>query len=289
MNKGYLLALSLGVLTATPAFCADLPWEMKLPFKEATIHYELSGSQQGQETLYIKDSGKLRARYHKASATMMGVTTSNDTVEFIDPDWIYSYDLVAKTGAKSTNPAKIYQAEYTKLSATEKKNFEKNAQEFGAGMMSQFGGSVTRSSGQVLGYDCEVITVNNGMSTVYQLRGSDLPLRSDVAVMGMKNSTVATKIDTSTAIPAAAFTHPAGITAVHNTEADSMMTSTIQGMVQSLKDPDGAKKMQQGGAATMMAPAMQQAMEEDGMSKEEQQEMMRQMQEAMQQMQKKQR
>ena len=289
MNKGFTLALSLGVLTTTPALGADLPWEMKLPFKEATIHYALSGSQQGQETLYIKDAGRLRAKYHKASATMMGVTTSNDTVEFIDPDWIYTYDLAAKTGAKTTNPAKVYQAEYNKLSATEKKNFEKNAQEFGAGMMSQFGGSVSRSSGQVLGYDCEVITVNNGMSTVYQLRGSDLPLRTDVSVMGMQNSTVATKVDTATAIPATAFTHPAGITAVQDAQADAMMISTIQGMVQSLKEPDGAKTMQQGGAAAMMQPAMQQAMEEDGLSKEEQQEMMRQMQEAMQQMQKQQR
>lgn len=289
MNKRFLLALSLGILTTTPALGADLPWEMKLPFKEATIHYQLSGSQQGQETLYIKDSGKLRAKYHKASATMMGVTTNNDTVEFIDPDWIYTYDLAAKTGAKTTNPAKVYQAEYTKLSATEKKNFEKNAQEFGAGMMSQFGGSVSRSSGQVLGYDCEVLTVNNGMSTVYQLRGSDLPLRTDVSVMGMKNSSVATKIDTTAAIPAAAFTHPAGITAVHDAQGDAMMTSTIQGMVQRLKEPDGAQKMQQGGAGMMMEPAMQQAMEEDGVSKEEQQEMMRQMREAMQQMQKNQR
>lgn len=289
MNKGFVLALSLGVVTATPVFGADLPWEVKLPFKEATIHYQLSGSQQGQETLYIKDSGRLRAKYRKASATMMGVTTSNDTVEFIDPDWIYSYDLAARTGAKTTNPAKVYQAEYNKLSATEKKNFEKNAQEFGAGMMSQFGGSVSRSSGQVLGYDCEVITVNNGMSTVYQLRGSDLPLRTDVSVMGVQNSTVATKIDTAAAIPATAFTHPAGITAVQDAQADAMMTSTIQGMVQSWKEPDGAKKMQQGGAGAMMGPAMQQAMEEDGVSKEEQQEMMRQMQEAMQQMQKNQR
>lgn len=289
MNKGFALALSLGVLTTTPALGADLPWEVKLPFKEATIHYTLSGSQQGQETLYIKDAGRLRAKYHKASATMMGVTTSNDTVEFIDPDWIYTYDLAAKTGAKTTNPAKVYQAEYNKLSATEKKNFEKNAQEFGAGMMSQFGGSVSRSSGQVLGYDCEVITVNNGMSTVYQLRGSDLPLRTDVSVMGMQNSTVATKVDTAAAIPATAFTHPAGITAVQDAQADAMMISTIQGMVQRLKEPDGAKTMQQGGAAAMMQPAMQQAMEEDGLSKEEQQEMMRQMQEAMQQMQKQQR
>ena len=44
----------------------DLPWEMKLPFKEATIHYELTGSEQGKETLYIKDYGKLRAKHHQS-------------------------------------------------------------------------------------------------------------------------------------------------------------------------------------------------------------------------------
>lgn len=279
MNKSSLLTLFLALLaTATTAVGADLPWEAKLPFKEAAIHYELTGTEQGQETVYIKDSGKLRAKYRKASATLMGVTTKHDTVEFIDPDFVYSYDLVAKTGSKTTNPAKVYLAEYNKLTAAEKKNFEKNAQEFGAGMMSQIGGSVSRGNGQVLGYDCEVITVNNGMSTVYQLRGSDLPLRSDVSIMGMKNSTIATKIDTSSSIPASAFVHPAGISATLNQEAESMMADTIEHMVQTLKQPEGAQTMQQGGAAMMMGPAMQRGMAEEGMSNEEQEEVMRQMQ-----------
>lgn len=290
MNKQYLLAVSLGVLApAAIAFAADLPWEVKLPFKEATIHYALSGTEQGQETLYIKDSGKLRAKYRKASATLMGVTTNNETVDFIDPNWVSSYNLIEKTGTKTTNPAKIYLNEYNKLTAAEKKNFEKNIQEFGTGMLSQFGASVTRGSGQVLGYDCEMITINNGMSTVYQLRGSDLSLRSDTSLMGMTNSVMATKIDTSSAIPASAFTHPVGISATLNQEAESMMTSTIAHMVQTLKQPDGAQKMQQGGPLMMMGPAMEQGMkegmEQDGLSKEEQQEMMQQMQKAMQQQQ----
>ena len=109
------------------AFGADLPWEMKLPFKEATIHYELKGSQQGSETLYVKEYGRLRAKHHKASSTIMGRTTASETLELIDPDWVTTYNLTQKTGEKFTNPNKLYLAEYSKFNSKEKMNFEKNA------------------------------------------------------------------------------------------------------------------------------------------------------------------
>jgi hypothetical protein len=259
---------------------------MQLPFKEATIHYQLSGSEQGEEILYIKEYGKLRAKYHTGTTTIMGVTNRSETVEMTDPDWVYSYDLIEKTGAKTTNPNKIYQAEYSKLSPAEKNNFEKNAREFGTSMMAQMGGSVSRGTANLLGYECEVISVNNGMSTVYTLRGTDLPLRSDVSVMGVSNSVVATRIDASSPIPEKAFAPPAGITASHNQEAEAMTVGMIQQVVASLKEKGGAGKMkQQAGPAMMMGPGMIQGLAEEGLSPEEQQEMMRQMQEAMQQLQ----
>lgn len=286
MKKHYLLVVSLGILAnGSLTWAGDFPWEMKLPFKEATIHYQLSGSEQGAETLYIKEYGKLRAKYHQGTTTIMGVSNKSETVEITDPDWVYSYDLVEKTGFKTTNPNKLYQSEYNKLSPGEKKNFVKNAKEFGTSLMGQMGGSVTRSSENYLGYECEVITVNNGMSTVYNLRGTDLPLRSEVSVMGIKNTHTATKIDTSSPVPESAFAPPAGITASHNQEAEAMTAGMIRQMVASFKDPEGGKKMQQQAAPAMTAPDMMQGMGAGALSPEEQQEMMRQMQEAMQQLQ----
>jgi hypothetical protein len=288
MRKQCLLVVSTILLF----FCAlawgeDLPWEMKLPFKEATIHYELTGSEQGKETLYIKDYGKLRAEHHQATAKVMGMTNKKDTMKIVDPDWIYSFDLIEKKGEKTTNPRKIYIAEYNKFNAEEKKNFEKNSKELGTSMMGQFGGSVKQKSGKLLGYDCDVTTIN-GMSTVHLLHGTDIPLRAEVSLMGMNSINAATKVDTSSAIADSAFTPPAGIVANVNQEAESMMTDMIHQTMDTLKKPDGAKQMQQLGQA--MAPGkegmLQGAAGANGMSKEDQAEMMRQMEEAMQHMQK---
>jgi hypothetical protein len=287
MRKNYLLAVSMILLF----FCSsvngeDLPWEMKTPFKEATIHYELTGSEQGKETLYIKEHGQFRATYHKATATIMGMTNATESMELVDPDWIYTFDLIEKKGEKTTNPHKIYRAEYTKLNAEEKKNFAKNAKELGTTMMGQFDGSVKQKSDKILGYDCDVTTVG-GMSTVYLLHGTDIPLRSEVSVMGMNSTQAATKIDTSTAIADSVFAPPPGITATLNQEAEQMMTGTIRQVIDTLKRPDGAKQMQQlGPPAASGMDGIQQGMGAEGISKEDQEEMMRQMGEAMQQMQK---
>lgn len=297
MNKQGVLMVSMVLLfLVSLAWGEDLPWEMKLPFKEATIHYDLSGSEQGKETLYIKEYGKLRAKHRQATTTMMGVTTKTQTLEITDPDWMYSYDLIEKKGVKTTNPRKIYLAEYSKLNAEEKRNFEKNSKELGTSMMGQFGGSVKQKGAKMLGYDCDVTTVN-GMSTVYLLHGTDIPLRAEVSVMGMNNTNAATKVDTATALPASAFAAPAGLVATVDQEAENMMTAMIKNTVDTLKQPDGAKRMQQAGPMGMMEGAggmekgmrqqgVQQGMLPEGMSQEEQQEMMRQMGEAMQHMKK---
>ncbi len=286
MYMRYLLGVFMGILlNGSPGWSADFPWEVKLPFKEATIHYQLNGTEQGEETLYIKDYGRIRAKYHKGTTTVMGMTTSTETVELQDPDWIFTYDLVEKTGSKSTNPSKLYKEEYTKLSSSEKKNFDKNAKVLGAGMMAQMGGSVTRTNATFMGYACDVVTVQ-GMSTSTVFQGTDIPLKTEMSMMGMKSSTIATKVDTSAAIPETVFFPPAGIAAELNPQAEAMMQGTIQQMVGTLKEPDGATKMQQQAQGGSMMPDRQKAMELDGMSGEEQQEMMRRMREAMEQMQK---
>ncbi len=285
MNKKYVLALSLVLFCfVAVAFADDLPWEKKLPFKHATIQYDLSGNEHGKETLYIKDYGKLRAKYHKATATIMGMTNKTETLEITDPDWISTYNLTDKTGSKITNPYKLYQAEYSKLSRTEKRNFEKNSKELGASMLGKFGGSVKPSSAQILGYDCDVTTVT-GMSTTYTLHGTDIPLRSEISAMGMNSSTTATQIDTATAIPDNTFSPPVGISALENQEMETMSRDSIMQVIDTLKEPDGAQKMQNFTPA-MGSGGMQERMEADGMSPDEQQEMMRQMEEAMKQMQK---
>lgn len=291
MNKKWLLLVSMILLFFTcRSWGADLPWEMKLPFKEATIYYELSGGEKGKETLYIKDYGRFQAKHHTSTMTMMGTTQKTDTIQITDPDWVTTYDLIEKKAGKTTNPIKIYREEYNKLTAEEKKNFEKNAKELGNNMAGQFGGSVQQNSSKILGYDCDVTTVA-GISTVHSLHGTGLPLRAEASLMGMKNVISATKIDTNSAIPDNAFAPPAGFSVALDQNMESMMTSMIQDTVETLKKPDGAKQMQQSGPLGMMGGKgmqqhMQKEMQQEGASPEEQQAIMRQMNEAMQQMQK---
>ncbi|WP_310599748.1 hypothetical protein [Desulfobulbus sp.] len=291
MNKKSLLWLTPMILLLVGRACADdLPWEKKLPFKEATIQYELTGSDKGTETLYVQEYGKRQARLHVSAMSMMGTTKKTDTVQLTDPDWIYTFDLVEKKGTKTTNPIKLYREEYSKLSAEGKKNFEKNAKELGTGMMGQFGATVKQKNAKVLGYDCDVATVG-GMSTVYILHGSDIPLRSETTVMGMSNVLNATKIDTATSVPDKVFAPPTGIVPMLDQQTDLMMTRMVKDTVATLAKPDGAKLMQQAGPMGMMEGAnmqqhLQDSMKEQGLSPEQQQEAMRQLNEAMQQMQK---
>lgn len=247
------------ILLGSLAFGGDLPWEMRLPFKEATIHYELKGSEKGVETLYIRDYGRVRAEHHKASATIMGMTRNTETLELTDPDWVTTYNLSEKSGEKITNPQKLYRNAYSKFNPEEKKNFEKNSKELGHGMSANFGGSVTQSSAKILGYDCDVTTVG-GMSTVYLLRGTDIPLKSEVAVMGMTSTSIATKVDISGAVPDSAFMPPVGISAQLNQETETMMADTINNVMDTMKRPDGAKVLQQSSQSLLPAGAPQQGM-----------------------------
>lgn len=285
MKKCHVLVVSLLLLVLSSlAWGENLPWEMQLPFKEAIIQYDLMGNQQGKEVLYINDYGKLRAKHHASTTTVMGTANKTETIEIIDPDWIYSYNLIEKKGEKTTNPRKFYQAEYNKLTAEEKRNFEKNSKELGAGMVGKHGGSVKQNAEKILGYDCDVTTIG-GMSTVYLLHGSDIPLRTEVSMMGMKSSTLATKVDTSGGGPASAFAPPPGISATLNKEMDALIAETVKQSIDTLKRPDGAQKMLQSGPG-MGLGSIQKGMEAEGMSKEEQQEMMQQMEAAMRQMKK---
>nr|WP_320010780.1 hypothetical protein [uncultured Desulfobulbus sp.] len=285
MNMRCLLGVSLGVLmSAALGWSADFPWEVKLPFKEATIHYQLSGMEQGEEVLYIKEYGRMQASYHTTSTSMMGVTTKSQSVKITTPDWVSTYDLVDQAASKTTNPNKLYQREYNKLSLSEKKNFKKNATSLAAGMSAQMAGEVTQTKTRFMDYDCDVFTVK-GLSTSYVLEGTNIPLKTETSMMGMKTTVVAIKVDTSTPVPDSVFDVPPGLTAEYAPQAEAMLEGSVQQVVNSFKGADaGAKMQQQVGMGAMMTPRME-AMQADGVNADEQAEMMRRMQEAMQQMQ----
>lgn len=240
------------------------PWEIKLPFKKATISYAISGVENGTETLYVKNYGKESAKYHKTTMNMMGMTKVNESVEFMDPEWIYIYDLQEQTGTKAVNPQKHMIEEYNKLNAAEKEQVIENSKKMAAGpMLGGMGGKIEENAIKILGYDCDKMTLMG--TTVYTIHKAGLPLKTESNMMGMNMLIEATSIEKGDP-PKKYFKHPEGITAVMDPDADAMARSMAKETIAMLKDPEAAEKASQN--RPMMRPPAQQ-----DMTPEEQQQM----------------
>lgn len=254
-HRFVLIILMLTLLAAAQVLAEDSPWQMKLPFQNATITYTIAGAENGTETLYVKDYGRQRAKKHEGITSMLGISNMTSTLEITDPDWHYIFDLVAKTGTKSTNPTKFFNEEYNKLTAAEKKNVRQNAEKLGMSMARDFQGETVAKATKILGYDCDRTTIM-GM-TIHVIHQTDVPLRTEMNLLGMQTTAAATAIDTGVP-PAAAFAHPADINPVQNAEADNLSRQMAKDMVSTLKEPDGAEKMKakwQSGAIGMPGSA----------------------------------
>ncbi|OKY76734.1 MAG: hypothetical protein BM485_01295 [Desulfobulbaceae bacterium DB1] len=257
MNKTFTLVASLLFVSfffTCPAMAAQNPWEMKLPFQEATIDYTLTGSENGTETLYIRDYGKERARYRKTTTKVMFVTTDTNEAEITTPDWIYTIDLNAKSGTKTTNPVKFMVEEYNRLSSNEQQMVDKNAEEIGMSALQGMQGSVQQNAGEILGYNCDLVTVAG--TTSYSIHGTDIPLKSDVNLMGMQFSSAATAINKGP-VNGDVFTPPAGVAVEHDVQADEAARAMAKSTIDTLKSPDAKEKMQQ--QAASMGAARQDA------------------------------
>lgn len=262
--KKCLLFLVVCLIPALSCVAAENPWESKLPFETATIEYSLSGMEEGGETVYIRDYGTETATYRSSVMSMMGMKQATETIEFMDPDWVYNFDLREGTGTKAANPQKYMIEEYNKLSEAEKKQVMKNSEEMSGGPL--FGGMTTdieKNAATILGYNCDRVSFMG--ATVYTIPKTGVALKTESNMMGMKMLSEATKIDEGSA-PDKFFKHPEGITPVMDPEADAMSRTMARETMAMLKDPDAAEKAKNN---PMMLPGMQQ----QDMTPEEQQQM----------------
>ena len=281
MHKDHMktrLSLLLHLIIVSSFLCTSAaaqqnPWDIKLPFKEATVEYSITGSETGTETLYIKDYGKERAKRRTSTSKMMFMTTATDQLEITNPDWIYTIDMKAGSGTKVTNPVKYILAEYDRLSAGEKTMVNKNAQEIGASALGGMQGSVQQNAANILGYDCDLVSM--GGTNVYSIHGTDITLKSEMKTMGMNFSTVATSIKQG-AVADSMFAPPAGVPVTHDQEADEAAKAMAKSTMDTLKSPDASRKMkeQAGSAMQQGAPAGdQQGVPAEQMDQETAQEM----------------
>ncbi len=124
--KKIIISLLALMLTASIAAALESPWEKKLPFKEATIDYTISGNSKGTKTIYVKDYGRTVAEYRNTSMTVFGMTQKENTLDVTTPEWEYAIDLTEHNGTKMVNPEKYLIEEFQKLSKSDQKKIIKN-------------------------------------------------------------------------------------------------------------------------------------------------------------------
>ncbi len=267
MNKSFLFGLVLLMLLPFSVSAGDKsPWEAKLPFKNATIHYTISGMQNGSEVTYIRDYGRETATYHTTKTSMMGMTMVEETVDITTPEWEYRFDLTERTGTKSVNPTKYMIEEYNTLSRAEKKEVKKNGEKMGTSVAEGFGGNVQQNVKKIHGYSCDRAEMMG--SVVYSIHGSGFPLLIESNMMGMKMKVEATSVDEGK-VADKFFEFPQGIEIQYDSQSDTVAREVAKQTIAMLKDPEnagknGAMPMMQG-QQPQMSPEeqeqMQQAME----------------------------
>jgi len=280
MNR-LLVLYCFVVLCAVPNIVTaedQSPWEKKLPFKSAIIEYAIGGMEEGRETVYIDDYGSKRATYHETVSKMMGMTVTNSTIELVTPDFIYSYDLQSREGVKTSNPQKYLIDEYRKLSAADKQKVRRNAEKMAAASTGVMGiegvsASIEHNAAKILGYSCDKVEIPGGGSS-YLMHDTDLLLKSEMEMMGMRMSTVATSFNKGN-VDGKYFQHPAGITAEADAEADAMAEEMAGQTVAMLKDPEHAPQPEMQGMG--FPGKMEDLSEEDKEMLQQAEKMMRQM------------
>lgn len=252
-QKKWELVAALVLLLPVLAVAGDAnPWERKLPFKEATIQYVLSGMETGSETLYIRDYGRETATYRVSKTSMMGTSTAKETIELQSPEWVYTFDLTTRTGTKSVNPQKYMIEEYQRLSAAEQKQVNENIQKVGLPMAESLGGKVEQKALKILGYECDRVQIMG--TTVYSIHETGIPLKIEANMMGMNMRQEATAVEEKAVSPKY-FAPPQGIVAAADPQGDAMARSMAQQTISILKSPDGARKMQEQGPVSPMMPS----------------------------------
>ncbi|MBE9504718.1 MAG: hypothetical protein IME96_11130 [Proteobacteria bacterium] len=227
----------------SPAFANDNPWEIKLPFKTAVIHYKNTGSLKGEEKLYIRKGGKEMAKITNLSGKVMFVPMKDKKMDITTVDWIYNVDMEKQEAQKFTNPKKFMMEEYNKLSQKEKATVLKNMEEIGMNMTNLLGGTVKKKASKILGYTCDVVTVMG--TTIHTMTKTPIPLKTVGNVMVIKINSVATKIEKNVKVPDDIFKVPPGIKVMYIKEQDDLNREMSKSMIANLKDPDAAKKMKE--------------------------------------------
>ncbi len=164
------------------------------------IVYQLSGMEQGTETIYYDQWGVREVKYKQATITMMGQNKTIKQMVLITDGgkWVYTIDLDKKTGKKMENPM------FSKLSPEQRQQMMQGGEK-----MMQAMGAKKVGTDTVAGKTCNVWKMQKANSSVCIWK--NLPLRVESQMGSMKVKNIATEVVEGIDIPEDKFTIPADI------------------------------------------------------------------------------
>ncbi len=219
------------ILFATSALALESPWEQKLPFKSATINYDVSGMMSGSKTIFVKDYGRTSAEYKETALKIFGMKQEQKEFILTTPDWEYTADLVANTGTKNASMEKYLTLEFNQLSRSDQKKVIKNAEEQGVSMLEGMEGSLEKNAKKILGYSCDKATIMG--TVVYTINGTSLPLKTESSTLRMKYNEVATSINKGR-VDDSKFELPSNINFKYDAGTDEQIHAQAKMIIQQL-------------------------------------------------------
>ncbi len=231
MEMKKLFSLFIVLFVATPVFAVDNPWDTKLPFKSAIIDSKISGTMKGEKTLYIKDYGRTQAEHSNTTMKMFGMTQQLKEIIITTPDWVYTINRLDNTGTKQANLKKFMIREFDNLSKNQQKKVVQNAENQGIATIEGMDGSIQKKVTKILGYNCDKVTMEG--TTVYTITGTDLALKLNGNMMGIKINQIATRVKKESP-PSSKFQLPSDINFEHDEQADQMMQEQAKTIIQHL-------------------------------------------------------
>lgn len=173
--------------------------------KSGKIVFKLEGTTDGTRTLIWDDYGRLQYEHKVTVTKIMGISNSEETLSIRTKEWMYTIDLVEKTGTKmKVNDALAMTDEMTAGYS------DAQLQQAGEEIMNQFEAK-DAGTGTLLGRTCNIMQIEKLKSKVWTYK--KITLKSETAMGGIMGSVneEATKMEENIVVPASTFKVPAGI------------------------------------------------------------------------------
>lgn len=193
MIKLLLSLITTLFILPTLIFAENNPFERGVSFKEGIVHYSISGSEVGSETLYIKEHGKRRVIYTNAKSKFMRQGKDTDHITHITPEWIYEIDLIEKSTTKYPNLVHVLYEKFKNLPKKTQQHILQNFDMVKDKSIQNISEPISRNTETILGYPCHVESIDGVLT--YRSVDQDLILKTQMQILGYSVQKIATKID----------------------------------------------------------------------------------------------